>query len=372
MNRTFIHKYLWWTYRPLKNRIRKIQKRRHLDTEMERVQGEFSQLSNDRHHVFYLGITENNNLGDNAQHYCILNWINENYGGSQLVRVEATSVLDKKHDFLGLLKGAYRKGDLILFQSGYTTQDLGGNHEEMHRYIIDNMPYANILMMPQTIYFREEANKKRTADSYDKATNMLFLARDFVSYEMAKEMFPNVRVETFPDIVTTLIGKYDFSNVERNGISFCIRNDEEKFYSVNQVDRLKREISKFDKIEMFDTTINVSNAKIRQNLRKYIEWQIERFSHYKINITDRYHGTILSLAAGTPVIIIKSTDHKVTTGAQWFSGVYDEYVYVAEDLDDAYRIYKDLKRKSFTHKLKPYFMDNYYSKLKQLFLETIK
>ena len=44
----------------------------------------------------------------------------------------------------------------------------------------------------------------------------------------------------------------------------------------------------------------------------------------------------------TPVIIIKSTDHKVTTGADWFKGIYDEYVYLAEDLDDAYEIAKRL------------------------------
>ena len=29
--------------------------------------------------VFYLGITEHSNLGDMAQHYCIKNWIEENY-----------------------------------------------------------------------------------------------------------------------------------------------------------------------------------------------------------------------------------------------------------------------------------------------------
>lgn len=51
-------------------------------------------------------------------------------------------------------------------------------------------------------------------------------------------------------------------------------------------------------------------------------------SHYKVVITDRYHGTIFSLIANTPVIIIKSTDHKVTTGADWFKGIYDDYVYV--------------------------------------------
>ena len=107
--------------------------------------------------------------------------------------------------------------------------------------------------------------------------------------------------------------------------------------------------------------------EIRANLKKYIEAEIESYSHYKVTITDRYHGTIFSLCAGTPVIIIKTTDHKVTTGADWFKGIYDDYVYVAEDLDDAYRLASDILSKRISHKLEPYFKEQYYDKLKNIF-----
>ena len=43
--------------------------------------------------------------------------------------------------------------------------------------------------MPQTIFFKEEKNRKKCADNHNKAANMLFLARDMDSYEMAKLMF---------------------------------------------------------------------------------------------------------------------------------------------------------------------------------------
>ena len=88
-----------------------------------------------------------------------------------------------------------------------------------------------------------------------------------------------------------------------------------------------------------------------------------------MTITDRYHGTIFSLCAGTPVIIIKTTDHKVTTGADWFKGVYDDYVFVASNLDDAYIIAKELLRKDCNYTLIPYFKTNYYDKLKSSFEE---
>ena len=68
-----------------------------------------------------------------------------------------------------------------------------------------------------------------------------------------------------------------------------------------------------------------------------------------VTITDRYHGTIFSLCAGTPVIILKTTDHKVTTGADWFKGVYDDYVYVAKDLDDAYSLCQKVLAKKLSY-----------------------
>ena len=100
--------------------------------------------------------------------------------------------------------------------------------------------------------------------------------------------------------------------------------------------------------------------------------EIDTYAHYKAVVTDRYHGTILSLAAGTPVIIIKTTDHKVTTGAEWFKGVYDDYVYVADSLDEAYEIAKSVLKKELTNKLPPYFETNYYDKLPEIFSKEIR
>lgn len=46
---------------------------------------------------------------------------------------------------------------------------------------------------------------------------------------MAEEMFPDLPIRLYPDIVTTLIGQYKYEN-ERNGILFCCRDDSEKYY----------------------------------------------------------------------------------------------------------------------------------------------
>lgn len=361
----FIRTYFWWTYRPLKNLRHNIIIYNYRKKQIDRL----DKLNTSSKHIYYLGITEQPNLGDMAQHYCIKKWITDNYPDYQMIMFESLVITDSHHTkrFFDKLKKKFGPDDRIVIQSGYCTQDLGGDHPLMHRLVCENMPYAKILMMPQTIFFQYEENRRMCAENHNRAKNMLFLARDQYSYKQAIEMFPNISVKAFPDIVTTLIGILSF-NHERNGVCLCTRNDSEKLYSIEEMNELKARIEN-DKISVFekDTQGKRPYQEIRANLKQFIEQEIESYSYYKVTITDRYHGTIFSLCAGTPVIIIKTTDHKVTTGADWFKGVYDDFVFVAEDLNDAYNICKKLISLPLVNKLNPYFKEAYYDKLKSLF-----
>ena len=361
--RQFIQKYFGWLYRPMKKFYYGIKYDKRMKHESDRL---ISLRPADRR-IFYLGITNHVNLGDLGQHYCILKWINENYPKYQLEKFESDAVVYSKYNFIERLKSVYRINDIIIFQSGYTTQDLGGNHNKMHEIVANALPKAKILMFPQTIFFQNEENKKRTAEILNNASNMLFLARDFLSFKTAKQMMPNIRVEAYPDIVTTLIGTLTFNNL-REGVCLCTRNDGEKLYTKDEIDALEnRLVSNGFIVKQKDTQSSATLNEIRSNLKHHIETEIESYSHFKVTITDRYHGTIFSLCAGTPVIIIKTTDHKVTTGADWFKGIYDDYVYVAYDLDDAYIIAQSILSKQFNYRLLPYFKVKYYDKLKELF-----
>lgn len=322
--------------------------------------------------IFYLGTTTHNNLGDNAQFYCIREWIRRNFHEYPVYEFIAPAIVHPKLHFITKFKKELRQNDIIVFQSGYTTQDLGGQHEEMHRLIIDNCPSANILMMPQTIFFTHKENEQRCSDSYNKAEHMLFLARDIISYNKSKVMFPHITTMVFPDIVTTLIGQYYFDN-KRDGVLLCRRNDGEKYYSEAELVLLANKIEQnlSLSVEISDTSINMGTNKLHQNLKAVLECEFEKYSRYKLIITDRYHGTIFSLIAGTPVIVIKTNDHKVITGIDWFKGIYDDYVYYADTLDDAYCIAKNILTKDFSHKLEPYFVSNYYDKLIEYFNRVI-
>ena len=326
------------------------------------------------HRVYYFGICNSSNLGDMAQYYCIKRWIEKSYPDSELLMFESDVVLYKRYGiyggFLPYFKKIYRKDDIIVFQSGYTTTDLGGNHDEMHRAVIKMIPDVRILMMPQTILFVDEDNKVRSSKIYNTATRMLFLARDRVSFERAMEMFPNVHVKLFPDIVTSLIGSIHIKK-QRNGICICSRNDGERFYDNNSIELLKdRIVSNGVRCEITDTTLNVKPILLRDSIESYISREVDKYSTFKVMITDRYHGTILSLVANTPVIVIRTNDHKVITGIEWFRGIYDNHVFFADNLDEAYNKaigILNTTETDYSKPLEPYFVEHYYKHLKNLF-----
>lgn len=316
--------------------------------------------------IFYLGIPAHSNLGDLAQGVCIRHWLKNHYSDFKVVEIETNALVNTPLSLLNKLAELYKPGDFIVFQSGYTTTDLGGYADEMHRAVMKILPDADMLMLPQTIFFKDDKNKERTSKCYNSMKNMLFLARDRVSFEMAEKMFPNISVMQFPDIVTTLIGKLWFE-YKREGILFCCRDDGEKYYSDVDIKCLMDKCSKICKVDKTDTTKKEKMQNIVRNAEGYIMKEIDSYAHYKVVITDRYHGTIFSLVAGTPVVIIKTTDHKVTTGAEWFKGVYDDYVYVSDSLECAYTLAMGLLNKSLSNKLIPYFEENYYDKLPDIF-----
>lgn len=313
--------------------------------------------------MIHMGITEHVNLGDLAQCYCISRWIDTYCSDYIHLQISATSIVEQQKRFFDLMDKYVLDDDIFVFQSGYTTTDLDWVHDTMHRVIAEHYPKAKMLMMPQTILFVHEENKKRTSRILDAASNLVFLARDQKSFTTAKDMFPRLNVKLYPDIVTSLIGSFNFAN-KRDGVFICRRNDGEKFYSEEELNALSTQLESITSIKVGDTQSLSTFEEVMSNLKVHIESEIEKYSHFKVTITDRYHGTIFSLCAGTPVVIIKTTDHKVVTGADWFKGIYDDNVYVAKDLNEAYRLAVEILERSDSNKtLSSYFEETYYGEV---------
>ena len=315
--------------------------------------------------IWYFCVPTHSNLGDQAQACCIEKYFRKFFSDHIVFKLSNNAFDFYEEKILMILKEKIKETDLIFFQSGYTFTGIHP-YENMHRKIVENFPYNKIVFLPQTVKFKNQKILENVQNFYGKYDNIYFFARDKISYDIYKSIFPEHRnVHCFPDIVTTEIGNYDFDNNERNGILLCVRNDVEKLYSFQEISLFKEKLQKIAKVSLSDTNSETKENSLKEYWKK-IEETIDDYAQYQVIITDRYHGTIFALIANTPVIILKTTDHKVVTGADWFEGVYEDYVYVVNDLEEASQVAQQIVTGFEYRKLPSYFKEKYYDRLKDI------
>lgn len=315
--------------------------------------------------IWYFCVPTHRNLGDQAQACCIEKYFRKFFSDHIVFKLSNNAFDFYEEKILMILKEKIKETDLIFFQSGYTFTGIHP-YENMHRKIVENFPYNKIVFLPQTVKFKNQKILENVQNFYGKYDNIYFFARDKISYDIYKSIFPEHRnVHCFPDIVTTEIGNYDFNNNERNGILLCLRNDVEKLYSFQEISLFKEKLQKIAKVSLSDTNSETKENSLKEYWKK-IEETIDDYAQYQVIITDRYHGTIFALIANTPVIILKTTDHKVVTGADWFEGVYEDYVYVVNDLEEASQVAQQIVTGFEYRKLPSYFKEKYYDRLKDI------
>lgn len=315
--------------------------------------------------IWYFCVPTHSNLGDQAQACCIEKYFRKFFSDHIVFKLSNNAFDFYEEKILMILKEKIKETDLIFFQSGYTFTGIHP-YENMHRKIVENFPYNKIVFLPQTVKFKNQKILENVQNFYGKYDNIYFFARDKISYDIYKSIFPEHRnVHCFPNIVTTEIGNYDFNNNERNGILLCVRNDVEKLYSFQEISLFKEKLQKIAKVSLSDTNSETKENSLKEYWKK-IEETIDDYAQYQVIITDRYHGTIFALIANTPVIILKTTDHKVVTGADWFEGVYEDYVYVVNDLEEASQVAQQIVTGFEYRKLPSYFKEKYYDRLKDI------
>ncbi|KAA8482025.1 exopolysaccharide biosynthesis predicted pyruvyl transferase EpsI [Arcticibacter tournemirensis] len=310
--------------------------------------------------IFLFGYPIHPNMGDQAQSYCIERWLKSNYPGYNIFPFNYITSFPLA---LKILRKRIGKDDLIFGHSGYFFFD---PHPELPIYIAIARLFKDykIVILPQTINITGRKLLEETSIALNSHPNLVLLCRDQISYSNAQKHFSNCKLLLYPDIVTSLIGSKEYS-FERQGVLFCMRDDLETFYQSGEITALRTKVGKLIQTELTDTTIKASYEDIMYKKEAILNEMLERFAHYKLIITDRYHGTIFSLIASTPVIVLSSADHKLSSGVKWFPESFGAYVKFAETLNDAYEMAQDMLGEEYTHKLPSYFQDNYYAVLKE-------
>lgn len=144
-----------------------------------------------------------------------------------------------------------------------------------------------------------------------------------------------------------------------------MRNDKEAFYQPQDIAGLRRDLETFIFTEQTDTTIDTPAEEVIARRRDILYSTFSYFSHFQVIITDRYHGTIFSLISNTPVIVLNSSNHKLSSGVKWFPGSFNEYVHFAESLEQIPSLVRNILEHPPQEPLPPYFSENYYDHLSE-------
>lgn len=326
-----------------------------------------SKINKNDKKIYYCGRPIHSNLGDQAQAYCILKWINQNFSDYKIIELYSRAIVKGKDKLIPAINSNINSKDLILFQSGYCTTDMHGVDEKMHRIMIENFKNNIIVSLPQTINFKSVSQGEISSKIYNNHKHLTVLARDEVSFKKAKNLFFKNKIMMYPDIVTSLIGTYSNSAL-RKDILFCIRNDGESYYSYEKIKNLKDKMqNRYNcKVDITDTTINISIDSIMNKFEDILYEEFNMFSKYKLIVTDRYHGTIFSLISKTPVIVLKTNDYKVSSGVDWFKNEYPEYISFSESIDNVINHADDMINKQIVYKEEKTIYQKYYEDLSEI------
>lgn len=335
-----------------------------------------------RKKIFLINVPEHTNLGDQAQFHCICKWITNEFRDYSLVTVPSLSVFPGFHSSLLIgvrafidtlaymsVKFALRKNDIVICHSGYLFVDHHSGWPTVARVIIEN-PFAKVVILPQTFNFHTPVVRQFVAKTFS-SENVFLACRDKVSFHAASELLLKANICCYPDVVTTLIGTRTYRG-ERKGVLFCIRNDIEGHYSIGAIESLRDYFCDYP-TQIVDTDVKTSRFKLNSRRHKMIDDMIEMLSKYKVIITDRYHGTIFSLIASTPVVIIDSADHKLSSGVNWFKNhSFEGYVHFASNLEEAKLIAERLLSTNCEYNLTSSFGEEHWralgSEIKDVFL----
>lgn len=274
--------------------------------------------------VFVFLAADYGNLGDVAITYAQEKMLMEKYPDYEIIDVPISKTLS----LLRPIKRIATPDDIITITGGGNMGDMYGDIELLRLMVIRMFPKNKIVIFPQTIdYSGENTYLLRLAKrTYCNHRNLTMLAREEVSYNRMRELFPKANVKLTPDVVMTLDERRES---ERKGVVFCLRNDKEKSALSQTADKVRKEAESMALPVMdYDTHIDKEHMSLdvrKKELDKI--WKI--FSSAQMVVTDRLHGMIFAYITGTPAIVFPNSNFKVEKCYEWIKNC--GYIHFCKD-----------------------------------------
>lgn len=265
------------------------------------------------------------NIGDLAITAAQASFMANQLKGYTVVRVP----ISRTRTQLSSIKNQIKPSDLVSIIGGGNMGSLYPDIEELRQLVIRSFPRNRVVCFPQTLDWDESAVSNRALKNivkvYSSHPDIHVLARESVTRDKLILMFrthSNVSIGYTPDIVLSATGIMLGAKPEKSpsGILLCLRNDGERALDPGhhaQLDEVLAGIDEF--VEVTDT--HAGGSRLDESYcAGLLSNKLSQFSNARLVITDRLHGMILSVLAGTPCLVFPNTNQKIRqTWRNWLS-----------------------------------------------------
>lgn len=273
--------------------------------------------------AYVIGTPTHVNIGDSAIALAEMDFIQSN-GYENIIEI----TLQEYISYRKCIQRMIPKNAVIFLLGGGFMGSLWPAEEMWRRKMLEDYKDHYIVVFSQTIYYGADVKSQKfmleSVGIYNTKSNLTLIARENLSYEIMKSLYPNCNILLTPDIVLSM-GQQVF-NTKREGILVCFRKDKERNLSIADEDNLIHILQKRGySVNITDT---MSKIQINVNNRKrVVRDKLEEIASSKLLITDRLHGMVFAAITGTPCIVLANNHHKVKGTYEWISDLnYIEYI----------------------------------------------
>jgi exopolysaccharide biosynthesis predicted pyruvyltransferase EpsI len=284
--------------------------------------------------VLLLGAPDHCNLGDHAQTYCWQDLLKRAFPGRRVAVFDMRTLMVANAACLRLLARTARPGDAVFVHSGYHTTDVWPIALRLSRLTTQLFRRHRIVFLPQTVNFLDPNESRAAAADFNGHGDVTIFCRDHQSLDIARSALGACDVRLMPDVVASLIGGRTW-NQPREGIVLCLRDDKESLLNAQDRSRLAATLARSADVLITDTTCPLHPAIVARFRGQLLERLWEVLASRQVVVTDRFHGVVFSLIAGTPVVVLSSSDHKTTAALAWFGPEFSSLVHLAGSVQEA-------------------------------------
>lgn len=258
--------------------------------------------------IFYLGIPEHGNLGDQAIALATQAYLAHHLPDAPVFQVPDTQV----HHALPLLARKIRPQDMILIHGGGNLGDIWPEAEDVRREIVQHFKGNRIIQMPQSVHFNQSAEQAKSRRIYSQATNLTLVGREMMSVtKMCDDLAHEAAL--VPDMVMWLQLRQFEKDEPRHGVMTIFRQDVEQQYD----NQLKQQINtklatRFERVTASDTVLQLQVMDTAQR-QEYLTNYWHEMTRHEVIVTDRLHGLIFGLITQTPTVALANNNGKITS-----------------------------------------------------------